>query len=94
MNVPSDGAYVGKHAGSFKDEPEPQHYSWWEILRDPWYIVLIMLGIGLGSRLAGGCTSGHMMSGIMQTSLSGYLFAAGAFAAGIPTAILLFKREA
>ncbi|MDF1836331.1 MAG: YeeE/YedE thiosulfate transporter family protein [Planctomycetota bacterium] len=47
-----------------------------------------------GARLAGGCTSGHMMSGMMQTSLSGYLFAAGAFAAAIPTAILLFKKGA
>ncbi|MGM0585275.1 MAG: YeeE/YedE thiosulfate transporter family protein [Pseudomonadota bacterium] len=47
-----------------------------------------------GARLAGGCTSGHMMSGIMQTAVSGYIFAAGAFAVGIPTAILLFKREA
>lgn len=44
-----------------------------------------------GSRLAGGCTSGHMMSGMMQTSVSGYLFALGAFAIGIPTAIFLFK---
>lgn len=47
-----------------------------------------------GARLAGGCTSGHMMSGIMQTSVSGYLFALGAFAVGIPLAILLFKKEA
>lgn len=46
-----------------------------------------------GARLAGGCTSGHMMSGMMQTSLSGYIFAAGAFAAAIPTAMMLFKRE-
>lgn len=46
-----------------------------------------------GARLAGGCTSGHMMSGMMQTSLSGYLFAIGAFAAGIPAAILLYGRE-
>jgi hypothetical protein len=45
-----------------------------------------------GSRLAGGCTSGHMMSGMMQTSLSGYLFAAGAFATAIPTAILMYGR--
>ncbi|MEN8198766.1 MAG: YeeE/YedE thiosulfate transporter family protein [Thermodesulfobacteriota bacterium] len=44
-----------------------------------------------GSRLAGGCTSGHMMSGMMQTSLSGYLFALGAFAAAVPTAMILFK---
>jgi hypothetical protein len=47
-----------------------------------------------GARLAGGCTSGHMMSGIMQTSVSGYVFAAGAFAAAVPTALLLFSREA
>ena len=46
-----------------------------------------------GARLAGGCTSGHMMSGMMQTAVSGYLFTAAAFLAGIPTAILLFKRE-
>lgn len=46
-----------------------------------------------GARLAGGCTSGHMMSGMMQTSISGYIFAAGAFAAAIPTAIFMFKSE-
>jgi uncharacterized membrane protein YedE/YeeE len=47
-----------------------------------------------GARLAGGCTSGHMMSGMMQTALSGYIFAAGAFAAAIPVAILMFKKGA
>ena len=37
------------------------------------YIVTFVGGVLvlLGSRLAGGCTSGHMMSGMMQTSLSG-----------------------
>jgi uncharacterized protein len=47
-----------------------------------------------GARLAGGCTSGHMMSGMMQTALSGYIFALGTFAAAIPLSILLFKKEA
>jgi len=47
-----------------------------------------------GARLAGGCTSGHMMSGMMQTALSGYIFAAGAFAAAVPTALLMFRKEA
>lgn len=46
-----------------------------------------------GARLAGGCTSGHMMSGMMQTSLSGYIFAAGAFAAGVPVAMMMYKKE-
>ncbi|SFU05392.1 YeeE/YedE thiosulfate transporter family protein [Sedimentitalea nanhaiensis] len=47
-----------------------------------------------GARLAGGCTSGHMMSGMMQTALSGYLFTIGAFAAAIPVALTMYKREA
>ena len=47
-----------------------------------------------GARMAGGCTSGHMMSGMMQTAVSGYIFAAGAFLAGIPTALLLFRKGA
>ncbi|RLE22345.1 MAG: hypothetical protein DRJ61_03280 [Acidobacteria bacterium] len=45
-----------------------------------------------GARLAGGCSSGHMMSGIMQTSVSGYVFAAAAFLAAIPTAMLIYRR--
>jgi hypothetical protein len=47
-----------------------------------------------GARLAGGCTSGHMMSGMIQTALSGYIFTAGAFVAAIPTALYLFRKEA
>ena len=46
-----------------------------------------------GARLAGGCTSGHMMSGMMQTSLSGYLFAFGVFAVAVPVSILVYKRN-
>ena len=44
-----------------------------------------------GARLADGCTSGHMMSGIMQGSISGFVFAAGAFAVAIPVAKALKK---
>jgi hypothetical protein len=46
-----------------------------------------------GARLAGGCTSGHMISGMLQTSVSGYLFALGVFAAAIPTAILVYGTQ-
>ncbi len=58
------------------------------------YIATFIAGFVVlyGARLAGGCTSGHMMSGMMQTSLSGYIFALGAFGAAIPTAMILFKR--
>lgn len=44
-----------------------------------------------GARLAGGCTSGHMMSGMMQSSLSGYLFALCVFIVSIPVAMFLYK---
>ncbi len=45
-----------------------------------------------GARMAGGCSSGHMMSGMMQTSLSGYIFALGAFGVAIPAALIMYKR--
>jgi len=44
-----------------------------------------------GARLAGGCTSGHIISGITQLSVSGLLFGAAVFASGIFTARLLQK---
>ncbi|HEY9036420.1 MAG TPA: YeeE/YedE thiosulfate transporter family protein [Pseudomonadales bacterium] len=46
----------------------------------------------LGARLAGGCTSGHMMSGMMQTSLSGYVFTASVFLTALPVAFLVYGR--
>jgi len=46
-----------------------------------------------GARLAGGCTSGHMMSGIMQTSVSGFMFMGAVLAAGIPVAMFLYRRN-
>lgn len=58
------------------------------------YILAFIGGVLVlwGARLAGGCTSGHMMSGMMQTALSGYIFAAAAFAVAVPAAIFLYKK--
>jgi hypothetical protein len=46
-----------------------------------------------GARMAGGCTSGHIISGITQLSISGFVFAIGVFASGILTAKALVKRS-
>ena len=46
-----------------------------------------------GARMADGCTSGHMMSGMMQGAVSGYIFAGAVFAVAIPTAILVGLRQ-
>jgi uncharacterized protein len=46
-----------------------------------------------GARLAGGCTSGHMISGISQLTVGSFLFGAAIFASGILTARLLYKKK-
>ena len=50
--------------------------------------------IVFGARIAGGCTSGHIISGITQLSISGFIFAAGVFATGITTAKLMHAHRA
>jgi uncharacterized membrane protein YedE/YeeE len=45
--------------------------------------------IVFGARLAGGCTSGHIISGMTQLAVSGVLFAAAVFASGLLTARLI-----
>lgn len=47
----------------------------------------------IGARIAGGCTSGHGISGSLQLAFSGWLFVAVAFSAGIATALLLFGAK-
>lgn len=44
----------------------------------------------LGARLAGGCTSGHGISGSLQLAASGWLFVIVAFSTGIATAFILY----
>ena len=47
--------------------------------------------MGVGARWAGGCTSGHGISGSLQLAVSGWLAAACFFIGGIVTAMVLFK---
>lgn len=44
-----------------------------------------------GARFGGGCTSGHMISGVSQLAISSFLFSASLFASGIVTARLLYR---
>jgi hypothetical protein len=56
-------------------------------------IVALFGGVimGFGARWAGGCTSGHGISGTLQLAVSGWIAAAGMFAGGIATASFLFR---
>lgn len=47
--------------------------------------------MGIGSRWAGGCTSGHGISGTLQLAVSSWLAALCFFVGGIATAMLIFK---
>ncbi|NWH03653.1 YeeE/YedE thiosulfate transporter family protein [Desulfobacter latus] len=94
------GAFISAQLGGPKPAaqdriaPEPwrNRFGQKPVLR---YITVFLAGVLVlfGARLAGGCTSGHMMSGMMQTSLSGYLFALGTFAVAVPVAVLVYKRN-
>ncbi len=49
----------------------------------------------VGARMAGGCTSGHAISGGMQFAVSSWVFLAAMFVTGVATAHLLYvKRSA
>jgi len=47
----------------------------------------------LGARLAGGCTSGHGISGGLQLAVGSWVFFATFFAAGLATAFTLYGKE-
>jgi uncharacterized membrane protein YedE/YeeE len=44
-----------------------------------------------GARFGGGCTSGHMISGISQLAVSSFVFSAALFISGIITARILYR---
>lgn len=46
-----------------------------------------------GARLAGGCTSGHIISGIAQLTIGSFIFGIAVFASGIFTARTLYRRR-
>jgi len=46
-----------------------------------------------GARLAGGCTSGHGISGGLQLAVSSWIFFLSMFASGVATAFLLYGKS-
>lgn len=47
--------------------------------------------LALGARMAGGCTSGHGISGALQLSIGSWIALICFFAGGVPTALLLYR---
>jgi len=47
----------------------------------------------IGARLAGGCPSGHGLSGLSQLAVSGFIALTFFFLAGLITARLIYKKK-
>ncbi|MCK4872136.1 MAG: YeeE/YedE family protein [Phycisphaerales bacterium] len=91
------GALVAaKLARSTFVEHVPELWTW-RFGPSKWkrYLVAFVGGIVLlfGARLAGGCTSGHGISGGMQLAVSSWVFFLAMFASGVVTAFLMFGAK-
>ena len=91
------GAFVSSRLSGDRQE-EPVERLWrtrFGTSRQKRYAAAFIGGVILmfGARLAGGCTSGHGISGSLQLAVSGWLFFASIFASGLATAFVLFGKE-
>ncbi len=71
----------------------PEEIFNWEIMGTPTGWIIIVLGgflIGFGTRWAGGCTSGHAISGLSNLQLPSLIAVIGFFAGGLLMTHFLF----
>lgn len=92
------GAFVSSIvAGTFKIELVPEVWkaeigtSIWKRFAYAFFGGVIIM---YGARLAGGCTSGHGISGGLQLAVSSWLFLAVMFATGLIASAFLFRKKA
>ena len=91
------GAFLSARlGGSSRVEHVPDLWAWrfgpGRMLR---YAAAVVGGILVlfGARMAGGCTSGHAISGGLQMAVGSWVFFVGFFAAGLVTALALYGKE-
>lgn len=86
---------AAKLAGSRFEEQVPSLWAW-RFGPSKWirYIAAFLGGVILlfGARLAGGCTSGHGISGGLQLAVSSWAFFLSMFVSGVITAFVLFGK--
>jgi len=88
------GAFISARlSGDFRAEWVPREWSAYfgntPILR--WWVALLGgIVMGIGARWAGGCTSGHGISGTLQLAVSSWLAVICFFIGGIATALLIY----
>jgi uncharacterized membrane protein YedE/YeeE len=89
------GAFISAQlSGEFRATWIPQMWasSFGSGIAMRWIVALIGgVLIGLGARWAGGCTSGHGISGTLQLAVSSWLAVMGFFIGGIVTAMAIYR---
>ena len=91
------GAFIAAITSrQFKSETVPG--IWAERFGTKWYVRAVGAFVGgfiaiLGARLAGGCPSGHGLSGMMQLAASGLLAMMGFMAGGFAAANLIYRSS-
>ena len=89
------GAFISAQlSGEFRATWIPQTWasSFGSGIGMRWIVALIGgVLIGLGARWAGGCTSGHGISGTLQLAVSSWLAVMGFFIGGIVTAMAIYR---
>ncbi|WP_228850723.1 YeeE/YedE family protein [Aegicerativicinus sediminis] len=71
----------------------PDKFFSMSVFSDPKYLGLLIIGgllIGFGSRYAGGCTSGHAISGLSNLQLPSLIATIGFFIGGLIMVYLLY----
>jgi len=96
LALPFGAALAGWLAKDRVVERVPKLWAWrFGKSRGKRYAAAFLGGVILiiGARMAGGCTSGHGISGSLQFALSSWVFFMAMFASGVVTAFALFGRE-
>ncbi len=70
----------------------PEFYSWPSLFTMQGFIIIVIGGflVGFGARYAGGCTSGHAISGLSALQLPSLLAVVGFFLGGLAMVHLIF----
>lgn len=69
-----------------------EHFSWNSLLTLKGFLMIIVGGflVGFGARWAGGCTSGHAISGLSNLQLPSLIAVIGFFIGGLVMTFLIF----
>jgi uncharacterized protein len=77
---------------NFNSEMPAQIFSWNNLLSIQGFVFIILGGfmVGFGSRYAGGCTSGHAITGMANFQLASLVAVIGFFVGGLAVTYLLY----